>query len=156
VKTLILYATKYGAAEEIARRISAKIAGAAVHDLKQDDIPALSAFDCIIVGSGVYAGSFRKEAKTFLSKNAEVLKSKRLGLFASGMSAEESQKVFADNVPKDVLESAKSAMLLGGIFDPQKANFAERAIMKAVTKQAGFADTVDNGKIAQFAEFLAE
>ena len=35
MKTIILYATKYGAAAEIARRIAAHIDGAIVHDLKQ-------------------------------------------------------------------------------------------------------------------------
>ena len=32
MKTLILYATKYGAAREIAKRIAEKMGGAALHD----------------------------------------------------------------------------------------------------------------------------
>ena len=40
----------------------------------------------------------------------------------------------------------------GGIFDPKKAGFVARLIMKAVTKQSGFVDTIDNGKIEQFTD----
>jgi len=120
MKTLILYATKYGAAAEIAKRIANKIDGAVIHDLKQSGILDLAGFDCIIIGSSVYAGMFRKEAKAFLSQNADVLRQKKLGLFISGMSSGEEQKMFADNVPKDLLESAKATIMPGGIFDPKK------------------------------------
>ena len=154
MKTLILYATKYGAAAEIAKRIAEKIDGAVVHDLKQGGIPDIAGFDCIIIGSSVYAGMFRKEAKTFLSENTDVLRQKKLGLFISGMSSDEEQKMFTDNVPKDLIESAKATVMPGGLFDPKKAGFFARLIMKAVTKQSGYVDTIDNGKIEQFAEVM--
>jgi len=154
MKTLILYATKHGAAAEIAKRIADKINGAVVHDLKQGGIPDLTEFDCIIIGSSVYAGMFRKEAKEFLSQNADVLRQKKLGLFISGMSSGEEQKMFADNVPKDLLESAKATVMPGGLFDPKKAGFIAQLIMKAVTKQSGYVDTIDNGKINDFAEAM--
>lgn len=154
MKTLILYATKHGAAAEIAKRIAEKIDGAVIHDLKQNNIPDLAGFDCVIVGSSVYAGMFRKEAKAFLSQNTEVLRQKKLGLFLSGMSSGEEQKIFADNVPKDLLESARTTVMPGGIFDPKKAGFIARLIMKAVTKQSGYVDTIDNGKIKDFAEVM--
>jgi len=154
MKTLILYATKYGAAAEIAKRIAEKINGAVVHDLKQSGIPDLAGFDCVIIGSSVYAGMFRKEAKAFLSQNANVLRQKKLGLFICGMSSGEEQKMFADNVPKNLLESAKATVMPGGLFDPKKAGFVARLIMKAVTKQSGYVDTIDNGKIKEFAEAM--
>jgi len=50
------------------------------------DVHDLIGYDCIIVGSSVYAGMFRKKAKAFLSQNADVLRQKKLGLFVSGMS----------------------------------------------------------------------
>jgi len=71
-------------------------------------------------------------------------------LFISGMSSGEQQKMFDDNVPKDLIESAKATVMPGGIFDPKKAGFIARLIMKAVTKQSGYIDTIDNGKIKDF------
>jgi hypothetical protein len=60
--------------------------------------------------------------------------------------------MFAENVPKDLIESAKATVMPGGMFDPKKAGFIARLIMKAVTKQSGYVDTIDNDKITHFAE----
>jgi len=153
MKTIILYATKHGATAEIAQRIADKIGDATLHDLKQPT-PDLAEYDCVIIGSAVYAGAFRKEAKAFLAQSSNILKTKKLALFASGMSKGESDKVFTENIPTELLQEAKATMLLGGVFDPKKANFAERLIMKVVTKQSGYVDTIDNDKITEFAGAL--
>ncbi|MCL2427194.1 MAG: flavodoxin domain-containing protein [Oscillospiraceae bacterium] len=153
MKTIILYATKHGATAEIAQRIVDKIGDAILHDLKQPT-PDLTEYDCIIIGSAIYAGAFRKEAKAFLSQSSDILKAKKLAIFASGMSKGESDKIFTENVPTELLQAAKAAMLLGGVFDPKKANFAERLIMKVVTKQSGYVDTIDDNKITEFVDAL--
>jgi len=44
----------------------------------------------------------------------------------------------------------------GGIFDPAKANFLEKLIMKIVVKQSGYINTIDNEKISEFAEAMKE
>jgi len=152
--TLILYATKHGAAREIAEGIADSMGGAVLHDLKQGGVPALAGFDCVIIGSSLYAGSIRKEAKTFLAQNTDQLGGKKLGLFLSGMAQSDEKKYFTDNFPADLLQQAKAASFLGGIFDPQKANAMERLIMKAVTKQSGYTSTIDAEKIQQFARLL--
>jgi len=153
MKTIILYATKHGATAEIARRIADKIENTTVHNLEQP-APDLAEYDCIIIGSAVYAGMFRKEVKTFFAQSSNILKTKKLGLFACGMSKSESDKVFTENVPDELLQATKASMLLGGIFDPEKANFAEKLIMKAVTKQSGYIDTIDDEKIEKFVEVI--
>jgi len=154
MKTLILYATKYGAAREVARRIATKIDGAVLHDLKQGDVPSLAQFDTIIIGSPVYAGMIRNEAKTFLSQSADALQSKKLGLFVCGLSAEGEKGYFDSNFSPELLKTAKAASFLGGIFDPKKSGVMGRLIMKAVSKSAEYKDTIDDKKIEQFAEVM--
>ena len=159
VRMLILYATKYGAAEEIAKRIAENTSNAEIHNLKQNDIPKLSAFDCVIIGSSLYAGMIRKEAKAFLSKNADELHKiasceKKVGLFLSGIDVdpEKEKTYFETNFSSDLLQLAKVKTFLGGIYDPKKAGFAERFIYKLATKQSTYADKIDNDKIVQFAK----
>jgi len=155
MKTIIIYATKHGAAGEIARRISEKIGNAVIHDLKQGAAPpSLADFDCVIVGSPVYAGMIRKEAKVFLSQNASALQGKCLGLFLSGLDASSEETFFRSNFPADTLQSAKAAKFLGGIFDPQKTGWLERFIIKIATKQSAYSNTIDDAKIEQFAEAM--
>jgi len=154
MRTLILYATKYGATREIAGRIADKLGGAVLYDLKQDDVPALGDFDCVIIGSSLYAGSIRKEAKAFLAKHPKQLHGKKFGLFLSGMAKSDERKYFKDNFPADILQGVTATCFAGGIFDPQKANGMERLIMKAVTKQSGYVDAIDDGAISQFAALM--
>ena len=154
MKTIILYATKHGAAADIAGRIAAQIDGAVTFDLKQGGIPALADFDCVIVGSSIYAGTFRKEAKAFIAQNADELCKKKLGLFISGMSDGEGDDAFKANVPEGVLQAAVAKGSLGGAFNPKKANFFERLIMKAVTKQSGSVSNISDEKIRKFAEAI--
>lgn len=99
--TLILYATKYGAAEKIAKHIAERLGHAVLHDLKQNDTPALSEFDTIIIGSSIYAGMIRKEAKAFLLKNADILREKKIGIFLSSMNIDEDKgkTYFETNFP---------------------------------------------------------
>ena len=152
MKTLILYATKHGATRKAAERIALKIPGAVLHDLKQDGIPSLADFDCAIIGSSIYVGSIRKEAKTFLAQNADKLKEKKLGLFLCGLQEDEEKQFFTSNFPPDILTAAKATAFLGGIFDPKKAGFMERFVIKTVAKLPDYTDRIDNAKIERFAE----
>ncbi|MCL2368697.1 MAG: flavodoxin domain-containing protein [Oscillospiraceae bacterium] len=154
MKTLILYATKYGATQEIAARLAQRIDGAVLHNLKEGGLPALADFDRVIIGSSLYAGSIRKEAKAFLTQNANAFQGRQIGLFLSGMSKGEAKKAFTDNFPPALLQAAKATDLLGGRFDPQKAKAPERLIMKLVTKTSGYVDTLDDEKIKQFADVM--
>ncbi|MCL2050814.1 MAG: flavodoxin domain-containing protein [Lachnospiraceae bacterium] len=156
MKTLILYATKYGAAREIAERLLQKMPGAVLCDLKEAEKETLSDYETVIIGSAVYAGFIRKEAKAFLAQNAETLKTKKLGLFLCGLQAAEEKKVFASNFAPEVLAAAKAARFLGGIYDPKKAGFLERAIIKAASKLACYTDKIDDKGILEFAEKMGE
>lgn len=155
MKALILYATKHGAAKEIAERMAKHMSGSMVCDLKSGEIPSLSLFDCVILGSSLYAGAIRKEAKEFLAQNTEALcNHKRLGLFLSGMDASRETTFFDANFSQEILQAATVKGFLGGVFDPHKAGFFERLIMKAVAKQSAYANTIVDDQIGQFAEMM--
>ena len=158
MKTIILYATKYGAAEKIAKRIAERIENAVACDLKQSELPDLSEFDCIIIGSSLYAGMIRKEAKAFLAKNADMLREKKIGLFLSGMDTDENNQksFFETNFPAELLESAKAKSIPGGIYDPEKAGFMERFIFKLAAKQSAYSDIIDDDKITRFVKEMTE
>lgn len=149
--TLILYATKYGASEKVAIQLSRQLDDAPFYNLREKSLPLLSDFDTIIFGSSIYAGKIRKEAKAFLVKHQAVLMDKKIGFFLSGLSQKEAEQCFKANIPMELLQKAQIKAFLGGIFDPQKANAAERTIMKLVAKQVLFTDTIEEEKIRDFA-----
>lgn len=80
-KTAIVYAGKYGATQEIANRLAAKIDGAEAFNLKGSTHPNLNDYDCVIIGSAVYAGAVQKEAKAFAVANEAALRRSEWGYF---------------------------------------------------------------------------
>jgi len=154
MKTLIIYATKHDATAKLANQIAGQIEFSFVHNLKQGTTPSIDEYDCVIIGSPVYAGTIHKEVKAFIEQNAKTLCEKKLGLFLSGMDASGEEKYFDDNFSTDILQAATAKSVLGGIFDPQKAGFFERLIMKIATKQSGYTSTIDDNKIRLFAECI--
>ena len=151
MKTLILYATKHGAARQIAQRIAGMMQDAELCDLKQAGIPSLESYDSVIIGSSLYAGMIRKETKAFLRLNGDKLLGKRLGLFVSGLDGSGEKRYFETNFPQDILQAAVEKRFLGGIFDPKKAGVMGRLIMRMVTKQAVYTDTISDDAVKRFA-----
>jgi menaquinone-dependent protoporphyrinogen oxidase len=157
MSTLILYASKYGAAHEIAQRILNRIENGVLHNLKDKNIPSLDKFDCVVIGSSLYAGSIRREAKKFMAFYADSLKGKKIGLFLSGIGGndEKSERAYIkNNFPDAVLNMAKVSFVLGGAFDPQKAGLIDRLIIRIVTGKSGYINTISDKKIDLFAEAL--
>jgi menaquinone-dependent protoporphyrinogen oxidase len=147
---LILYASKYGSAGEIAKRIADKIGGAEVHQLGREGVPALDGYERVIIGSSIYAGMIRKEAKAFVEANAEALNGKQLGLFVCGLDGGKGMEYFNANFPSEMIANAKAAMFLGGVFDPRKAGLFDRLAIWVITKQSGRVDKTDEGLIDEF------
>ena len=156
--TIILYATKYGATEQIAKRISKLLDDAPYHNLNDANLPTLEDFDTIILGTSVYAGSTRKEAKQFLSKHKAVLAEKNISFFLSGLSQskDDPDTFYKKNFPADLLNKAQATAFLGGIFDPEKTTAAERMIIKLVAQQTTFINTISERKIKEFVAAVQE
>jgi menaquinone-dependent protoporphyrinogen oxidase len=157
MNTLILYATKYGATQEIAQRIKNRMDNAVLHNMKDKKNPEFDKFDCVVIGSSLYAGSIRKEAKKFMALYADNLKGKKIGLFLSGIGGrdEKSERTYINNnFPDVILKASKVSFVLGGAFDPKKAGLFDRIIMRIVTRKSGYIDTISDKKIALFVEAL--
>ena len=105
MKVLVAYASKYGATEGIAQRVGDALRqrGLDVDVVDCADSPDASGYDAYVVGAAVYAGSWRKDARKFVERNADVLAEKPVWLFSSGPVGTEK----VDKNGKDVLEGAE-------------------------------------------------
>jgi len=82
MKVLVAYASKYGATKGIAERIGEglKRRGLEVDVSECKDSRDESGYDAYVVGSAAYAFNWRKDARKFVTRNAEVLaEAERLG-----------------------------------------------------------------------------
>ncbi len=87
MKTLIIYATRYGTTGACANLLSDALQGGDVvlQNLAENPSVDLTGFETVVVGSPIYAGRLNKRVKRFCSDNESALLAKRLGLFTCDM-----------------------------------------------------------------------
>jgi menaquinone-dependent protoporphyrinogen oxidase len=142
MRILVAAASKHGATAEIATRIGEVFLAAGfdceVRDFGEASDP--SRFEAVVLGSGVYAGQWLKDARKFVDDHAAALQAVRVWLFSSGPLGDPLQPDDEEAVKADGLVAATGAedhRLFAGALDKSKLGFAERAIVKAVRAPDG-------------------
>lgn len=161
-KVLVAYGSKYGATAEIAGRIGEVlgVAGFTVDVLSADKARDISSYAAVVLGSAVYAGSWRKEAAQLLTKHAEALSERPVWLFSSGPTGagDPVQLLNGWRLPdalRPVAEriGVRDIAVFHGVIDMQKLSLPERLIIKGIKAPAG--DFRDWAAITAWAEGIA-
>ena len=152
MKSLIVYYSKYGAAEKCADIITSEMAGEVTSvNLKNAPSPGLKDFDRIIIGSNVHAGSINKKIRRFCIKNADALLKKETALFLCCLTPEEEAGGYYEkNFPHTLVEHSKVKAVLGGALWFEKMNPVERFMLKKISGTDQNIEKIDNKRIAQF------
>lgn len=159
---LVTYASKYGGTAEIAARIGESLTKAAldVDVLAVGEVGGLQAYAAVVLGSAVYAGQWRKGAAQFLEEHETELAEKPVWIFSSGPTGDgdpvelmdgwefpEALQPIADRIkPRDIA-------FFHGVLDPDKLNFGEKMIVKALKAPTG--DFRDWDAIEDWAQSVA-
>jgi menaquinone-dependent protoporphyrinogen oxidase len=144
-RVLVVVASKHGATQEIARALADEMprgAGASgltatLHEAARAPGPA--GFDAVVVGSAVYAGRWREEARDYVTAHAAELRDKPVWLFSSGPIGE---PPFPPDEPHDVhplrqLIGARGHRVFPGRLDKELLSFGERAMVTAMRAPLG-------------------
>jgi len=136
MKTAIIYLSKHGTTEKVARKIQSLMPNEDVTliNMKSQKHPELTSFDRIIIGGSVYAGTVSKKLMKFCQIHEPVLSVKELGLFVCGMEPNPDKQLVELNsaFPESLRSCAKSSAFLGGEFLIDKMNFIEKLIIKKI------------------------
>jgi menaquinone-dependent protoporphyrinogen oxidase len=83
---LVTYASKHGGTAEIAERIAAAItASGDVADVRPvAEVRDVARYDAVVLGSAVYYGRWRGDARAFLRRHGHALRERPTWLFSSG------------------------------------------------------------------------
>ncbi len=158
MKVLVVAASRHGSTAEIARAIGERLRdrGHDVDVLEPTEVSSPDGYDVVIMGSGIYAGGWLKDARQFLELNADALSSKRVWLFSSGPLDDTETKAIPDD-KVDRLASATGSLghhVFAGRLDRSGLNLAERLLTKVVHAPDGdFRDWVD---VARWADQIAD
>ncbi|MDR5658955.1 flavodoxin domain-containing protein [Serpentinicella sp. ANB-PHB4] len=159
MRTLILYGTKYGCTEKIAKTLSEKLKGEVeiFNLINNFDVSNLEKYDAIVIGGPVYVGMINKEVSLFASKHEDILKEKKLGLFISCMGDEDMVKTQLNKAFPDILlEKAVAIENFGGAFRLKKMKFMDRLITRFIAKTKHDKTNIIEKNIDRFVQLLQE
>jgi menaquinone-dependent protoporphyrinogen oxidase len=144
--TLVAFASKYGATEEIAEKIGEVLRqeGLLTDVISADRVGSLAPYEAVVLGSAVYVGRWRKEAVKFLKTYEKELAKRPVWLFSSGPSGAGDplellngwrfpavQESIANRIhPRDMA-------VFHGNVDFDKLNFIEKGVIENVKAPTG-------------------
>ncbi|HIE4742437.1 hypothetical protein KLL39_05205 [Clostridioides difficile] len=147
MKTLIVYATKYGCTKKCAEILKSYLKGEVdILSAKSSKIN-MAQYDNVIVGGSVYMGKMRKEITQFCKHNIKQLLRKKLGLFACCYTPNGTEGFFESLFPLELLNHASYTTTVGGEMDYEKMNFIYRKMFQSLKKIDGFNEGFTEPKI---------
>ena len=158
MKTAIVYASKHGTTEEVARKIQKGLGEdqAQLYNLKKNKHFDLSSFEQVVVGGSIHAGSIQKNVSKFLDQHRPELLKRRLGLFLCCMYEQKAEDEFNAVFPEVLRNHAISGKIVGGAFRFDKMNFIEKALVKKIAGVNDSVSKIDEGKIYELIEELSK
>lgn len=158
MKNLIVYSSKHGGAEKIAREISSLLNGeSTLYNLKEKRNINLDEYQNIILGGSIYAGQLRKDLISFSENNLQKLLQKNTALFICCMrTGEIAQEQIKNNFPEELYNHSEIKAALGGEYNFDKLNFLEKMVVKKVAGVKESKTMYLNDKISEFAAEVNE
>lgn len=156
MRTLIVYATKYGSTEKCAGLLKESLSKSGEVDclnLKQLKKVDLNRYTRVIIGGSIYAGGIQKEVKAFCTAHKETLLGKKLGLYICCMrDGDIAETELAQSFPQELLAHAAAKDYFGGEFIFKRMNLLERIIVRKVSKIEQDTSTLSEEKVQDFAQ----
>jgi menaquinone-dependent protoporphyrinogen oxidase len=143
---LVAYGTTNGSTAEIAETIAEVLRedGLMVEALPARSVPSAASYDAVVVGGGLYAGRWHKDARRFVRRHGKALAERPLWLFSSGPldpSASERDIPPVPGVKKAMARlDAKEHVTFGGCLKEGAKGWVARMILR-------------NGKGGDFRDF---
>lgn len=153
MKTIIIFATKYGCTEKCSNMLANKLAGEIeVLNIKNSPVADLSEYDTIIIGGSIIAGKINSRLKRFYEDNMDLLLQKKTGLFVCAGMEENAEEELKDNFPEKLIEHSTATGYFGYEFSLEKMNFAVRTLVKKMVKVNENISKISEESINKFAE----
>ena len=141
MRVLVIAASKHGSTAEIATALGEALArrGIATTVADASDVADIEEYDAVVLGSAVYAGRWRQEARELAELHGEFLHSRPVWLFSSGPVGD---PLKPEEDPVDVeqitaIVGARGHRVFAGKIDKSRLSLAEKAIVKSLKVPEG-------------------
>ena len=128
---LIVYASKHGSTEQVARGIGEKLRGLGLTTAIEPaaEVEDLSGYRSVLVGGSIYVGRWHHDARNFMKRHRRALERLPFAIFALG-PGKDTPEDFAES--RAQLDHAlvgfpelepRTRAVFGGVIDPEKLHF---------------------------------
>lgn len=159
MKILIAYASKTGTTGKAAKLLGERFSNVTLRDLTVGS-PNPDDYDAVILGGSIRMGMLHKDARKWLVKNWDVLKTKKFGCFICHGFMDQAPQLIQQNFTQEMLEMAVCCDSFGGELDEKKLRGTDRIIaglvMKSVQARKDFVPCIRTDRIKVFAETFLE
>lgn len=137
MRTLIVYASKYGFTEHVARLIADRIEGDVELRRCGPDFSAdLTKFQAVIIGSPIYVGRPNEFILDFCENYQRLLASKSIAFFTTGVTGENAVMALVQRLPETLVQKAKGLENLGYALDFSKMRWIDRLAARIAIKMS--------------------
>ncbi len=143
MRTIVVYASRYGSTKEIAEFIAGKLRkqGVEAEAFSADAAPDPEGYDAAVIGSAVYMEHWMGEAAEYVRRNRAALASRPVWLFSSGPLELKEETSLDDLEPKEIAEFRELIRPRGhrvffGALNPKKLGFMHRSLRKLPAARA--------------------
>lgn len=161
-RVLVIYASKHGSTHEIADAIADELrkAGLDADCVSADEVREL-ACDAVVLGSAVYLGRWRREARRILKRHGKELAAMPFWVFSSGpvgdpdQEDESSEKWLEPQhtIAEAVRLNVRDHVVFGGSVPSEPHGFVERSMARGIPE--GFQDRREWDQIRSWARGIA-
>ena len=167
MKALIVYASKTGATEDVARTMAKRIGkNCALYDCRRKVFTPvqpwrnegvadldLDDYDLIIIGTPMYTGKPMKEIAKFCAEHEIVLACKKLAFFTLGIGVARADKDdLWKSLPGRLLITQPTHTHMGGEIREERLNPFERLAIREYRKEAAGEPSIDREAIVMASE----
>ena len=133
-RVLVAFASKHGATAEIAEAVADQLRreGHEVECIPADQDPGPDSYDAAVIGSAVYMGRWRPEARRLIKRRARELSQRPLWLFSSGPCGQAEPSYASPPGMERRAErlGAREHVVFGGRVPENPTNFIERSMLQ--------------------------
>ncbi|MBN2853712.1 MAG: flavodoxin domain-containing protein [Clostridia bacterium] len=148
MKTLIVYASRYGYTSDCVTKLAGKLHGEVTTvNIDKEKTSDLEQYDNIVIGGSVKIGKIQKSVIQFCETNKVLLLKKKVAFFIS-CGDQNHMQYLNGAIPEELLTHALSVQSFGGEFKTDKMNFIEKKMIDMIKKS-----TVKEGKSLPVARY---
>ena len=153
-KTLLIYESKYGTTEKIARYLQ-MVLGPAKYCRTGEFKDLYKDFDFVVIGSPVYSGKLEPQICQFVENNLDWLKEKPVALFCTCLNPSDGNENLNDLAK--TIGKVVDKNVLGGILKQSTLNEEDKKALRLFSEKIGFKiEDIDNFNLEEVLKYALE